>query len=150
MVRSVAVSGQRRKSKTCSVKQDQMMNFSLYLIYLAAFIALVPAAVVAEADCDVENGKKQFNKCIACHSVEAGTHLMGPALHGLIGRKVGSAPGYIFSPAMEESDFVWTEQVFGDFLKAPMQYVPGTVMPFGGIKNDEQRDALVCYVKQFK
>lgn len=114
-------------------------------------VSLVCAQSVADQlTCDSETGRKQFNKCIACHSVEAGAHKMGPSLYGLIGRKVGTATGYSFSYAMEQAGFEWTEETLGDFLKSPMQAVPGTVMPFGGIKKDEQREALVCYIKQLQ
>jgi cytochrome c len=80
--------------------------------------------------------------------MEAATHMMGPSLHGLMGRKVGSAPGFTFSPAMEQADFVWTDSTLSAFLENPMQYVPGTAMPFGGIRKSGQRAELVCYIKQ--
>ena len=102
------------------------------------------------AECDVEAGKKQFNKCVACHSVEPDVHLMGPSLHGLMGREVGSLEGFPFSEAMETADFIWTEETLDAFIESPMQYLPGTVMPFGGIRKAEQRQALNCYIKQLK
>ena len=102
----------------------------------------------AKADCDFDAGKKQFNKCVACHSVEPDVHMTGPSLHGLLGRKVGSLEGFAFSPAMEASELVWTEETLSAFLQQPMTYIPGTVMPFGGVKKAEQRDALICYLKQ--
>ena len=101
------------------------------------------------AACDVEAGKKQFNKCAACHSVEPGVHLMGPSLHGLIGREVGRVADFPFSEAMETADFIWTEETLDDFIESPMQYLPGTVMPFGGIRKAEQRQAINCYIKGF-
>ena len=112
------------------------------------WLGIMPLTVLAE--CDTAAGKKQFNKCAACHSMEAGTQMMGPSLHGLMGREVGSLPGFMFSPAMEEADFVWSESTLSAFLEKPMQYVPGTVMPFGGIRKEEQRAALVCYLKNSK
>ncbi len=100
------------------------------------------------AGCDLEAGKKQFNKCAACHSVESDVHLMGPSLHGLMGREVGSLADFPFSEAMETADFIWTEETLAGFIESPMQYIPGTVMPFGGIRKAEQRGALNCYIKQ--
>lgn len=108
------------------------------------WVGIAPLAV--QAGCDTAAGKKQFNKCAACHSMEAGTHMMGPSLHGLMGREAGSLPGFMFSPAMEEADFVWSNSTLSAFLENPMQYVQGTTMPFGGIKKEEQRAALVCYL----
>ena len=101
----------------------------------------------AQADCDADAGKKVFNKCMACHSLEPGQHMMGPSLHGLMGRQVGTGEGFMYSPAMEEADFTWSEETLSAFLESPMQYLPGTTMPFGGLKKPEQREALNCYLK---
>ena len=100
------------------------------------------------ADCDAESGKKQFNKCAACHSVEPDVQMMGPTLYGLMGREVGSVEGFPFSEAMESADFIWTEETLSAFIESPLQYLPGTVMPFGGIRKADQRQALNCYIKQ--
>ena len=102
------------------------------------------------ADCDAEAGKKQFNKCVACHSVEPGVQLMGPSLHGLFGRQVGSVQGFQYSEAMSSAGFQWTPERLSAFLANPMQDMPGTVMPFGGIRKAEQREALNCYLQQFE
>ena len=108
---------------------------------------LLIASLGAQADCDIEAGKKVFNKCAACHSLEPGQHMMGPSLHGLMGREVGTAEGFLYSPAMEDADFTWSDETLSAFLEGPMQYLPGTTMPFGGIKKPEQRQALNCYLK---
>ena len=108
---------------------------------------LLIASLGTQAGYDIEAGKKVFNKCAACHSLEPGQHMMGPSLHGLIGRQVGTAEGFLYSPAMEEADFSWSEETLSAFLESPMQYLPGTTMPFGGLKKPEQRDALNCYLK---
>ena len=111
-------------------------------------LSLCLGSVHSLAECDIEAGKKQFNKCAACHSVEPGVQLMGPSLHGLMGREVGSVEGFPFSEAMETANFTWTEDTLDAFIESPMQYLPGTVMPFGGIRKVEQRQALNCYIKQ--
>jgi len=112
-------------------------------------IALLLFPVSLKAECDAEAGRRQFNKCVACHSVESGIQMMGPSLYDLFGRKVGSVEGFTFSVAMEEADVVWTDQTLSEFLGKPMTFIPGSVMPFGGIKKPEQRKALICYLKQF-
>ena len=115
-----------------------------YRLMIGAVIAI--ASVGAQAECDVEAGKKVFNKCVACHSLEPGQHMMGPSLHGLFGRQVGTAEGFLYSQALEDADFVWNEETLSAFLESPMQYLPGTTMPFAGIKKPEQRQALNCYL----
>ena len=110
-------------------------------------VVIANASVGAQAECDVEAGKKVFNKCVACHSLEPGQHMMGPSLHGLFGRQVGTAEGFLYSQALEDADFVWNEETLSAFLENPMQYLPGTTMPFGGLKKTGQREALNCYLK---
>ena len=126
------------------------MKKSRSVFCLTAFLTLSVLPVATQADCDLEHGENQYNKCIACHSVEADTHLMGNSLHGLMGRKAGTAEGFTFSPAMEEADFIWTKETLKAFLENPRQYVPGNSMPFGRITNGGQLEALVCYIEQLQ
>ena len=120
-----------------------MKNTTKAMCLLSAF--LLPGT--SWADCDVAAGKKQFNKCGACHSSEPGVQMMGPSLHGLMGRKIGTAEGFPFSDAMERADFEWNEKTLSAFLENPQEYVAGTVMPFGGIRKADQREALGCYIE---
>ncbi|MCG5238627.1 cytochrome c family protein [Azospirillum doebereinerae] len=100
------------------------------------------------ADGDVEAGQKVFNTCKACHSVEAGgPNRVGPNLHGVVGRKVGSAAGFNYSPALKDGDFSWDEQRLDGYLKDPKTALPGNKMAFAGIKNDTQRADLVAFLK---
>ena len=126
------------------------MNKLLTVFSIAGLVLSSTLVTADQSSCDVEAGKKQFNKCVACHSTEAGVHMMGPSVHGLMSRKVGTAAGFLYSPAMEEANFQWTEDTLSAFLKSPMQYVPGTSMPFGGIKKIKQRQNLVCFINQLK
>ena len=75
---------------------------------------------------------------------------MGPSLHGLFGRQVGSVQGFQYSEAMAGAEYQWTPERLSEFLTDPMQDMPGTVMPFGGIRKAEQREALNCYLQQFE
>ena len=117
------------------------------LLYLSFTLSPV-ASCLDEAVTDVGNsaGKKQFNKCVACHSLEAGVHLMGPSLSGIFGRKAGSAEGFTYSPAMENSKVIWNRETLSLFLDSPNDFMPGMVMPFSGIRKKEQRDNLIDFL----
>ena len=112
----------------------------------ALLIAACSGAANASADCDVDAGRKQFAKCAACHATDAGIHGAGPSLAGIMGRTAGSQPGFLFTEALEQADIVWDASTLSAFIENPGSYVPGNVMPFGGIRNHEQRRALVCFL----
>ena len=118
------------------------------LAALAASVALaVSTAMSAHASsCDAALGEQVFEKCSACHSLVAGQHVMGPSLNGLNGRKAGTVDGFNFSSALRDSAIVWNDVTLNEFLKSPKSFIPGTVMPFGGIRNATERAALVCYL----
>jgi cytochrome c2 len=91
-------------------------------------------------------GKRQFTKCMACHSLEQGVNMMGPSLAGLLGRKAGSVEGFNYSAAMRQSRIVWNRETLAAFLENPGQYVPGTTMPFAGLAKPGPREALIEFL----
>jgi cytochrome c len=90
--------------------------------------------------------RRAFAICTGCHDVrpELG-HRFGPNLHGVIGRKAGSAPGYGYSDAMRASDIVWDEQTLDSFLALPTRQVPGTRM-VNSIADPARRQAVIEYL----
>ncbi len=124
----------------------QRHGFFKALLLVIAIVVKPPGA--AAASCDRESGERAFTACAACHSLKPGEHLMGPSLNGLAGRSAGKVPGFNFSRALRDSGLVWNAKTLDAFLAAPQTYVPGTVMPFGGIRNSVDRAALVCFLLQ--
>ena len=116
------------------------------LLRVSIALILTSQAARSADSCDVELGKKQYNKCAACHSLEAGVQMMGPSLHGLLGRQIGSADGFLYSATLEQDQGEWTSESLGKFLENPMADKPGTTMPFGGLKKPAQRDTVICYI----
>jgi cytochrome c2 len=97
---------------------------------------------------DVENGKVVFEKCTACHSLEAGHDEEGPSLAGIFGRKAASVKGYRYSAAMKRSDVVWADDTLDAFIQDPQAFIAGNRMPFDGLKDKGERDDLLAYLKQ--
>ena len=109
----------------------------------------VPIQAVAQAG-DAARGQRLFSQqCRACHTLEqGGASTAGPNLHGLFGRKAGTATGYQSSEAMIKSGIVWDEATLADYLRDPKGKVPGTKMVYGGMKQAAQLADVVAYLKQ--
>jgi cytochrome c len=94
-------------------------------------------------------GERVFNQqCKTCHSLEEGPSLTGPTLHGMFGRKAGTAPGFEFSEAMIKSGIVWDEATLAEYTRDPKAKVADTKMVFNGLKQAGQLADLVAYLKQ--
>lgn len=121
------------------------MKSSIGVLSFAVAVALSSAAF---ADGDAAKGEKVFAKCKACHALEAGTNKVGPSLAGLFGRKAASVEGFKYSDAMTNSGITWDEAQLFKYLENPKTLVPGTKMAFPGLKNEEDRNNLIAYLKQ--
>jgi len=104
-----------------------------------------------QVSADVELGEREFaRKCSVCHTLEKnGKFRAGPTLFGLFGRKVGTLPGYPYSQALLQADFVWNAETIDKlFSLGPHEFTPGTKMPLQKIQSKERRDALIAYLRR--
>jgi nitrite reductase (NO-forming) len=108
--------------------------------------AVGAATTVVAGSADSAAGRQVFRKCQACHSVEPGKNMLGPSLGGIIGRKAGTAPGYSYSPAMNDASIVWDAKSLDAYLTEPEKVVPGNKMPFPGLKTDQDRADVIAYL----
>ncbi len=98
---------------------------------------------------DVSHGEKVFKKCSACHLVnKGGENKIGPALYGVIGRKVASKQDYKYSKAMAAYDKDWTFEEMNGYLKKPQSYIKGTKMAFAGLRKEKDRASVILYLNQ--
>ena len=96
---------------------------------------------------DVSHGEKVFKKCSACHLVnKGGENKIGPALYGVIGRKVASKQDYKYSKALVAFGKDWTFQEMNSFLIKPATYIKGTKMAFAGLKKEKDRASVILYM----
>ncbi|WP_431282992.1 c-type cytochrome [Humitalea sp. 24SJ18S-53] len=107
------------------------------------------AAPAEQAGLDPD-GARVFRACAACHAVTpGGGNLAGPSLHGIFGRRMGSLPGYAFSPRLAQGDIVWTPDTVADlFTRGPDIVTPGTTMPMQRLENPEDLAALMRFLGQ--
>ncbi len=106
------------------------------------------APALAQSSSPADAGRRVFQRCAACHSVEAGApNRFGPNLRGVVGRRAASLPGYTYSAALKAQKFTWTEAQLDKWLKAPRALVPGTNMPFTGLSDAGERRAVIAYLK---
>ena len=110
---------------------------------------LVLAAGGALAEGNEARGERLFNQqCRACHTLDQGGHnLVGPNLHGLFGRKAGSAD-YQYSDAMKKSGIVWDDATLADYLKDPKGRVPGTKMTYIGLRQEQQQQDMIAFLEK--
>jgi len=93
-------------------------------------------------------GAEVFRACQACHSLSGRDEARaGPTLAGLYGRRIGTAGGYDFSPALRAMDIIWSPETLQKLFEiGPAAYTPGTKMPEQKLINGEDRKALAEFL----
>lgn len=107
-----------------------------------AFVQMVAAA-------SPDDGKRGVRACQACHTFEqGGATKVGPNLWNVVNKPIIHGD-YSYSKAMQEfgADKTWTYDLLDTYLAAPMKLVPGTKMAFAGVKKEEDRAAIVAYLR---
>jgi cytochrome c len=99
---------------------------------------------------DVAAGETSFKKwCLPCHDAGVDAKIkLGPPLNGLDGRTAGTFAGFNYSDANKHSGITWNDDTFHEYIKNPMQRIPGTRMAFAGVKDDKEIANLWAYFKQ--
>jgi cytochrome c len=116
----------------------------------AAALARARAAVRA-ADCNMTEGAKLFQEqqCAGCHTFVADDFdKSGPNLHGVVGRKAGTANFAGYSDALKKTNITWDAAALNRWLTNPAAVAPGTTMPFAGVPDAEVRGTLACYLTE--
>ena len=114
---------------------------------LMAGIGAAPAAAQ-----DVDAGQKVYaSQCRICHTVDkAGRNGVGPNLYGVFDR-TAAAEGFRYSAPMREkaaAGLAWSEDQLRAYVREPKVVVPGGSMAYVGLRNDQQLNDLVAYLKQ--
>jgi cytochrome c len=111
---------------------------------MQARIAALPAPYNAAS---YEAGRRVFAQCRSCHTIDAGGgNRVGPNLHGVFGRAIGTAEGFTYSQAVQDADFVWDADHLDHWLQNPQTFLPGNRMAFAGVRDETQRRDLIAYL----
>ena len=122
-----------------------------YLLAFTAFAAMSIGADRSLAAADAAAGAELFkSRCGICHSPEQGTNKIGPSLFNVVDRPAGNIADYSYSDANRHSGIVWNLAALDRYLTLPQAMVLGTKMTFPGIKDDEQRAAVIAYLETLK
>lgn len=113
---------------------------------------ILPVLLLAAGSVSAQSpsGAQLFKqRCQTCHQITPGQKsLMGPNLHGVVGRKAASV-AFKFSPALQASGIEWTPETLDAYLAAPTKNVPGTRMMIA-LPNAGQRAAVIEYLGTLK
>ena len=116
---------------------------------LLAVLLLLPVLLPASANAQ-DDGARAFTPCRACHSLETAERgLPGPNLSGLIGRAIGGAADFDYSPVLRKArdeGLRWDAQRLETFLADPAGMFPGLWMSMRGIEDAAERQALVRHL----
>jgi cytochrome c len=114
-------------------------------------IALMATASLPAQAQDAAAGQRVFNQCRACHVIENnGRNGVGPNLHGIVGRRAASIESFRYSANMRqlgEQGWTWTEENLRRYITNPKDPVPQGSMAFAGIRNEQQLNDLIAYLK---
>ena len=98
---------------------------------------------------DITHGEKVFKKCSACHIVEkGGANKIGPALYGVLGRKVAAINDYKYSQALADYGKKWSFEEMNGYLKKPQTWIKGTKMSFAGLRKEKDRASVIKYLNE--
>lgn len=116
--------------------------------WLCPIMLVFSASAFAQAP--NQSGERAFQRCYSCHSVGKGDKgLSGPNLDALDQRPIAADPGFDYSHAFKEfaaRNRRWTAELLDRFLTDPEAMVPDNQMGFFGLKDAEERAAIVAYL----
>jgi len=96
----------------------------------------------------IARGERVHAQCVSCHTFDAGgANGIGPNLHDAFGRAVASHAGFAYSDAMAAHGGSWDYLALDEFLRSPATAVRGTKMAFAGLRNEQDRVAIIAYLR---
>lgn len=92
-------------------------------------------------------GRRVFAQCRSCHTIDEGAgNRVGPNLHGVFGREIGTAAGFNYSQVVQAANFTWDGAHLDRWLTDPQSDLPGNRMAFAGVRDATQRRDVIAYL----
>ena len=103
------------------------------------------------SEADLELGRKIARGCEFCHNTSKAlstTPFSGPTLWEIVDRQKASADGYSdYSSAIKDHAGTWSYDELNSYIMNPRMFIPGTRMLYSGVTNEEQRTALIAFLR---
>jgi cytochrome c len=115
------------------------------LCAVAACVVLLAPAALADEDLEIT-----FNDhCRECHSFLKDDNRLGPSLYGVVGRKAGAEPGYVYTQSLKDSGVTWDEPTLDKWIANPGAVIPDNGMspPYGGVADPAIRQRIIAFLK---
>ncbi|MEM9233349.1 MAG: cytochrome c family protein [Pseudomonadota bacterium] len=97
---------------------------------------------------EAQKGRALFGDCAVCHQVDpARGHRIGPNLYGVYGAPAARHPDFRYSKALQRAGITWDEDSLDQYLESPQSFVKGGRMAYRGMKDPEDRAAMIAYLK---
>ncbi len=99
-------------------------------------------------EASLDKGLQVFKKCQTCHSVDkGGPHRVGPNLYNILNADIAAKDGFAYSQTLTELEGGWDYEALNGFLLSPRKYAKGTKMSFAGLKKENDRAAVILYLR---
>ena len=119
------------------------------IVMLTTSLLMAPSFASAQ---DADAGQRVYNQCRACHTVDqGGRNGVGPNLYGVFDRAAGSVDGFRYSAALRTKageGLKWDEATLRAYLANPKAVIPGGSMAFAGLRNEQQLNDLIAYLRR--
>lgn len=125
------------------------MRCIVFFVLRAFATIVIPATALAEGNTSEDLEIVYNDHCRECHSFLKGDNRLGPTLYGVVGRKAGSVPDFVYSISLKSSGLTWDEATLDKWIANPQAVVPGNDMspPYPGVADAAIRKQIIAYLK---
>ncbi len=110
---------------------------------MSRLVVLLLALVSWNALADASD-QTLLQACRSCHAMgQSDPEGIGPSLVGIVGRSAGTLPGYAYSSALAEADFIWDIGTLRVWIQHSEGMRPGTFMRYNNVLTPAEIDRLL-------